>query len=483
MSEAQNRLFDFSTQAAVIEEHVGLIRDFADLDPYRSAMVEELVLDEDFYRRPLRPEDLAFLRFRKPVRPETVTLLPSLASQRLLLSINELDIARLPRDGGAEGFERYGRFYGDRARVLGARIRPFLENFAFDHLDRGDSPVRPEDQAAELRDILRTEAGFWDNVFAHIDRNDYLEDGLGFILIQKWCLASTRRIALARAAASGCFEPIGAENAPRLVLDSVEDSVVERLARRCGVTKREHSYWQFYLSTSLASCNLMHALAARPDRALRLYGAAFAAEAEWLAFGCLIGQAAARFDIPHGESLDGEGGFAAALDSLTRRFGRTLAVVGERYGTRGLTEVGQGLAAAKRLGVCVRRDLGEQLEWLSALDRFRDIAHAIDRRIQAERPDIDRETFVEPREMCSTTHVHNDHRLVVIESGDMVFWGNLGMNLRLVPGEMVLVPMGRLHGSSILSDECVYHQPIIPEEWIDPLVADLALRPAARIGL
>lgn len=477
MSEFRNRLFDFSTQADVIDQHVALIRDFAALDPYRSAMVEELVLDEDFYRRPLRPEDLAFLRFRKPVRPETVTLLPSLASQRLLLSINELDIARLPRDGEAEAFDRYGRFYADQARVLGARIRPFLENFVFDHLDRGDVPVRAEEQAAELRDLLRGEAGFWGDVFAHLDRSGYLEDGLGFILIQKWCLASTRRIAVARAAASGYFGPIGEENQPRLVLDSVEDPVVARLARRCGVTRREHSYWQFYLSTSLASCNLLHALAARPDRALRLYGAAFAAEAEWLAFGCLVGQAAARFDIPHGE------GFAAARDSLSRRFERTLAIVAERYGTRGLGEVGQGLAAAKRLGACARRDLREQLEWLSALDRYQDIARAIDRRIQAERPDIDRETFVEPREMCSTTHVHNDHRLVVVESGDMVFWGNLGMNLCLAPGEMVLVPQGRLHGSSILSEECVYHQPIIPEEWIDPLVADLAMRPAAEAEL
>ena len=51
------------------------------------------------------------------------------------------------------------------------------------------------------------------------------------------------------------------------------------------------------------------------------------------------------------------------------------------------------------------------------------MARAISARIEVERPDIDRETFVEPREMCSTTHVHDDHRLVVIESGKMVFWG------------------------------------------------------------
>jgi quercetin dioxygenase-like cupin family protein len=75
--------------------------------------------------------------------------------------------------------------------------------------------------------------------------------------------------------------------------------------------------------------------------------------------------------------------------------------------------------------------------------------------------------------MCSTTHVHDDHRLVVIESGNMVFWGNLGMTLRLAPGEMVLVPEGRLHGSTIESDECTYHQPIIPDAWVRPLIDGL----------
>lgn len=82
--------------------------------------------------------------------------------------------------------------------------------------------------------------------------------------------------------------------------------------------------------------------------------------------------------------------------------------------------------------------------------------------------------------MCSTTHVHNDHRLVVIESGQMVFWGNLGMKLRLQPGEMILVPQGRLHGSSVESDECTYHQPIIPDDWVRSLVGNVDTSCAAE---
>jgi homogentisate 1,2-dioxygenase len=113
------------------------------------------------------------------------------------------------------------------------------------------------------------------------------------------------------------------------------------------------------------------------------------------------------------------------------------------------------------------------LLWLSSIRRYVDFAHRISTRIDAECPGIDRETFVEPHEMCSTTHVHNDHRLVTIQEGEMLFWGNVGMQLKMNEGDMVLIPDGRLHGSTVVSGECTYHQPIIPDEWVRALVAEL----------
>jgi len=129
-------LFEFSPYFEMREETLDLIRQFAAHDAFRSAEVEELELDEDFYRRPLRPEDLAFLQFKKPVRAETVSRLPALASQRLLLCLNEVAVARLPRRQNTDDFQRFDDFYSERNQVLGARIRPFLENYAFDFVGR-----------------------------------------------------------------------------------------------------------------------------------------------------------------------------------------------------------------------------------------------------------------------------------------------------------------------------------------------------------
>lgn len=478
MGGDSQHLFDFRHRTATAQQSIALVRQFAAHNAFRSAMVEELELDEEFHRRPLRPEDLSFIDFTRPVTAESAFRLPFLATQRLLLCANELEIARLPRGSGDHAFAGYLSFYGEENRTLAAQIKPFLEDFAFDFLC-GEDTAAPsvETCVAQLAVLLQTEMAFWDDIFDHLVRTRYVEGGLGYILIQKQSLAGSKRMAFGKAGAMGYFDHLLPQDWPRLGQDETDQQIVRRLAELCGIAKSEHSYWQFYLSTSLAECNLLHALAGRPGAALALSGAAFAAEATWLAFRGLIAQAGPCMRITHRDDVAGRRSDAA--NELLPRFARSLGSIERGYGVRGLRLARQGLMAAATLAGYARRNLEEQLNWLASVDSYREIARQISARIEAERPDIDRETFVEPREMCSTTHVHDDHRLVVIESGNMVFWGNVGMKLRLAPGEMVLVPEGRLHGSSIESDECVYHQPIIPDEWVRPLVRNRATASAA----
>lgn len=492
--DKQTLLFDFSPYLDRREEMLPLIREFAAHDGFRSAAVEELELDDDFYRRPLRPEDLDFLLFKKPIRAETVSRLPSLASQRLLLTLNEAGIARLPRSADADEFARFDGYYSERNQVLGARIRPFLENYAFTFVGDEASPQHDaRAYRASLHEFIDAESAFWRDAFDTLMRNDYLPEGLRFVMIQRWSLAPSRRVAVGRAAASGYFDAIDSAHRPMLD-DAANDALLARVAGFTGLTRREHSYWQFYLPTSLAKVNLLYALGSRPDRAFALLGAAFAAEAEALAFSMALAEACPHLVAPsprgaahagvdpdsnrnanRSENIDSG---ADPLASLVARFDAALARLEARYGTQGRYRFGQGWGAAVKLASRARWDLGEQLRWLSSIDQYVRFAKGIDQRINAERPDIDRETFVEPREMCSTTHVHNDHRLVVIESGDMIFWGNVGMQLQMTRGDMVLIPDGRLHGSTVTSAECTYHQPIIPDEWIAELPPDTRPVPA-----
>nr|WP_255701933.1 peptide synthetase [Bordetella sp. LUAb4] len=465
-------LFDFARHKPQRDEVLPLIRQFASHDAFRSAVVDELELDEDFYRRPLRPEDLDFLKFQKAITAETVSRLPSLATNRLLLCINELSVPRMPRD--AAEFERFEQFYADGNQVAAQRIRPYLESYAFSYLaDDTYAQQGPTGHAAAVDALFEAQLTHWKDLFAMLLRNDYLEDGLRFILIQQWALAASRRLPVERAAASGYFASVAPADRPSLGSGVLDDALLGQVAAMLGVDRKPHSYWQFYLPTSLAKTNLLHALGSRPDHAFALLGASFVAETEWLAFGLALAQACPHWVRNSGPAADA----AQLLADVKARLRRSADAVQQHNGAAALYRLGQGLGMAVRLAERARWDLGEQLRWLSAIPRYCQWAREIEKRIQAECPGIDRETFVEPREMCSTTHVHSDHRLVVIEEGDMLFWGNLGMKLPLATGEMVLIPDGRLHGSTVVSQECTYHQPIIPDEWINELLT-AAERPA-----
>jgi len=431
------------------------------------------VLDNDYHRRPLRPEDFEFLKFMKPVRDHNVSRLPSLASNRTLLSIYELDVVRLPRSSEATGWQHFAAFYNDGTKALGAQIAPFLEAYAFDYLCRDVDTTGGIDAASSrLARIIDDESAFWDETFARLMRNDYLEEGLRFIMVQRWALAQSKRRAIARAAASGFFDGVPESLRPTLDGDLPGDALLQRVAGVCGITREQHAYWQFYLPTSMAKCNLLYALGRRPDRAFGFVGAAFAAQAEWLAFGLALERACAH--LQPAQRQPGEA--AARKAELVVGFAQTLRAVTDRFGDAAFEQCVEGAAAGEHLAERGRWDLGEQLRWLSAIRRYCEFARRISTRIDAECPDIDRETFVEPHDMCSTTHVHNDHRLVTIQEGEMLFWGNVGMQLKMNEGDMVLIPDGRLHGSTVVSGECTYHQPIIPDDWVQALVAELDAR-------
>src|SRR5256885_15603577 len=118
------------------EDMVVLIRRFAAAEHFRSATVDELELADDGYPRPLRPEDLEFIDFTVPVAADTICDLPSLAAQRTLRCIYDMQIARLPRSGSMQTLERRAEFYNDASRIMAVRLAPSLERFAFGFLEQ-----------------------------------------------------------------------------------------------------------------------------------------------------------------------------------------------------------------------------------------------------------------------------------------------------------------------------------------------------------
>ncbi len=322
MSDTLPPLFDFAPHVGQSEHFLQTIREFAAGRAFRSASVDELVLEDDFYRRPLRPEDFEFLKFAKPVRADNVSRLPSLASQRTLNCLYELTTAVPPPSSDAARNAAFLDFASERNRHYAAQLAPFLEAYAFSYLTPAVSPAnKAADLPSRLAQIYTHEVEFLSQLFAGLSAREYLQEGLRFVLIQRWCLAPSLRKVLAETQARGHFVDWPDGTAPQLNGRLLGDEALAQLAVQVGVDRQQHSFWQFYLPTSLSRCNLVYALARRPERAFELYGALFAMEALWLAFETAVARscphltAGRRIESSAPEKL---------IEQLQRRFASAL---------------------------------------------------------------------------------------------------------------------------------------------------------------
>jgi hypothetical protein len=415
---------------------VASLKRFAGASCFRSARVEELVIDDNFCRRPLRPEDIELIDWASPAIRQDLTDLRSLAVHRMLLSINEADCEAQPQ--WAHGERDRASFYDPQVRLLGRQLKPWLETLAFAQpvTDSIAARLRIRDSLREIKDRSR--------VIAHFSSVTPYEP---MLVLQRLGLLRTTIHALARGMAAAMPERRIAHSF-EAALQRLEGLDPQAALRRRGLSSSPHAHWQFYLPTTLASANGLFAISAD---GFEFCGAA--AHAVLQAFA-----AAEEFDLAERDSSADAEEWNVSLDDQRLQ--------AARYGPAAQAAWCRGFAAAANLRALQDADLWTQIAWLAEMNVFQDRARALDQAIRQQRLQVRQDSFIEPREMCSTTHVHDDHRLVVVERGVMTFWGSPGMVLRLLPGDMTLVPAGRLHGSSVESQECAYHQPIIPSEWL-----------------
>jgi quercetin dioxygenase-like cupin family protein len=157
----------------------------------------------------------------------------------------------------------------------------------------------------------------------------------------------------------------------------------------------------------------------------------------------------------------------------TMALDRIIAPTLGKYGAFAAADIIRGFEEFKLLQEIADQDLFAQISWIDEEKNYRRAADLIWSRIQSGDLKLPRETFHEEREERSTTHTHDEHRLVVIENGEMDFWSGLGDPVRLRAGDAHFVPRHRLHGSVITSQQCLYHQPIVGEDLMQAIMAEI----------
>lgn len=462
-----------STSAELIAKLDGadpndIVKEFAANSAFRAANQEELTTEQDPYRRPVRPDDLEWLDYGVPMPAEKALLLSGLLGHRMLRNAYDADLLYLPPGANAAAAENGREFYSVRNRLLGALAEPILERHLFSFLEAERKPLATpgvEALTEELRgyyaERLAAPGQAFDVALSRKDR----KEAATFLLLQVTAYQPAAHHAIARNAL-GEYD-LAHPGLRDLLLRDYRDWVDRApeygdLLGQAGLKPATAAYWQLYLGSSLARGNHLHHLSRGHERFFAFLGAWFHKKID-------DAVTARRYGAVLEEGLGIRTGLfdhAAGLEekhigALVEEVVRPLA---DRFGTTVVESFHAGFSDARHLAGLWDRDLSDQLAWADQISTYMDKAERIQRHITDEHIEVDLDTFVESCEETSTTHVHDEHRLVMIEVGEMHFWNNVTHQIKLVQGDKLLIPVSRLHGSVVLSGSCTYHQPIIPEE-------------------
>lgn len=434
---------------------------------FRSAEREELVIEHNPFRRAVRPEDLEFLDYRDPLRQGNELELRALIAHRMLRNIYEAELLFLPPNNDPAVWQEYTQFYSARNVQLGERVRPALEEHVFSFLTAN---VQPVCDSAELADLIASAgpeaAAAEQKLLDAISATEHHTQSLNTYLLQLLAAYRNESIAITRSMAGEyddqlqplthfLFERGDTQQAPA----AMRSSLLKALARSCEFSDEPHSYWQFYLSSMLAVANYAYCMARQPRHFFRAIGARAYRE---LRFAGQRELHAEMFRNVYGSSVD-TSYFDAATPSADAVIAHLITPLVERYGDRVAADIAQGFQENRRLHEIADEDFKLQIAFADKPEFYHAKGRRIYETIQERQIKVPLDTFVELSSETSTTHVHDDHRLLVIEEGEMQFWDAYGSNSIFKPGDITLVPKQRLHGSTVLSGQCTYHQPVISE--------------------
>lgn len=470
---------DLSGLSALLEQDIDvnkIVRAFAANRAFRAAERHELSTTANPFRRPVRPDDLEWLDYGKPLRACDARMLSALLGHRMLRNIYDGDLLYLAPTADPAVAEDSAAFYCTRNRTYSALAAPILERHVFSLL----ADVREPLPLTSLSGLIRHVREYCQRRLA--DPGQAFEVALSATHRDQAATFVTLQLS-AYAPAAGLAVTSGLRGDYRQVHPGLLDLLREEhtawtatpqwyqaLLATADVSATPAAHWQMYLGSTLARGNYLHFLARNRHLVYRFLGAVLHKRADDAVtrskfvevaeegLGLLPGSGRARFARTGPAQLESE-----LADLITR-------VVGPLAGTFGpsvIDEVYTGFTDAAWLAGAWDRDLSEQLAWADDIPAYQDKAMRIDRYLTEANIQVDLDTFVESCEETSTTHVHDDHRLVMIESGMMHFWNNITHQIALNTGDKILIPMSRLHGSTVLSGECVYHQPIIPDDILN----------------
>lgn len=428
---------------------------------------EEWLLEDNPYRRTLRPHIFEYLDFSKPLTRNNLLSYTSLTANRTLLTVYEGNFVFLPKHDFARKQQDFEKFYDQKLLTLGAVIRPWLEQYIFSFLDTEISVTGNWTVAAVeeyfneyVETIQKTQnSPAMDTIEASSDpvhaAKTFLIQLSGDFLVESSAMA--RNI-------MGYYGSLQSELF-KLVIDeygygvhqSKHSTLFEQTLLSVGLESTPHTYWQFYLTSSLLLNNYFNYICANHSKLFRYLGATFYAETTFIKSCELMAKTMKKV---FGSTID----IRYFLEHVhidqhhsQMAFDRLIKPAIATYGEGIVPDIVRGFEEAKLLSEIADQDFIEQVNWSDNGLKYKALASPIYAKIQAGSINPKMQQFVEPCGELSVTHVHDGDELCYIQSGTMKFVTGHECYTMLHAGEGTVIQRNRLHGAIIDSEECVYN--------------------------
>jgi len=446
---------------ATADDFGELVRLYAANPLYRAATFGDRVIEDDPYRRPVRPDDLEWVDYSTPINRDNAQELSSLIGQRILLNVFDTRKTLLPKDFTEERREEHELFYAERNLLIGEAVRPYLERHLYGFVE-AEAAERVGDLTAaglyaRLNDLQEARRASAARLGALVSGSPDARRASTTIAIQ---LLGQALNGPARVLPGGS-EVLGGTpmRMPAVGTDDLAENALREFFAAAELRTEPHAYYQFYLPSTMGLMNYLNANAHNAGRAYRYLGALCA---HGINTRAQLGRLA-EFAVGVGgvSTLADRAAAGGPLPAGTREL---VAAAVDRWGGFAAAELSRGLEEYAILLDVHDEDVLAQLTWVDSAPACKEKAERLQRGIVENNVEVDLDTFVESWEECSTTHVHDEDRLLIIETGEMEFYNSFEGTHRFYPGDKMFIPKHRLHGSVVLSGECVYHQPVITPE-------------------
>lgn len=426
---------------------------------------DQWVILDNPYRRPIHQSAVQVLDFSTPLLREEIFNPSALVAHRMLLNIYESDLLFLPERDFPAKKDDFALFYSNESKVLGEIIRPTMETHVFGFLE-DEISITGDWSLESLKSYLLSlvaahEQSNLEIITALLSSKDPEKNAIAF-LIQVASDFLTESSASARNVL-GKYGAIQSELFKILIDDyghgvhqTKHSTLFENTMASCGLSKQAHSYWQFYLGSSLALGDYYHYVSRDHSKFFRCLGALAYAESMF-AHTCsqiagmlrrVLGPDVDTFYFDEHGHIDADHG-RMALENLV-----TPAI--KQYGEGVINEIVRGLEEIRLLTAISDEDFIAQITWSDAMGDYKALARPIHQKLMTGESSTSKASHTGRRRDPLIMHTCDEDKLCAVEHGSITLHSGYNRAIRIGAGEGIVIPRHRLNGIAVESDECIY---------------------------